>query len=101
MERRTMRNYIMKSVLALACLSLVVVPLSAQNGKNGPGGGGSTGGTGCAVVATPTLSTVTASPGLNVGVFGRVSNCASGKKRYTITISSMSSCSAETMIASS
>jgi hypothetical protein len=94
-----MRNYIMKSFFALACLALVVVPLSAQKGK--PGGGGSGGSGGCAVVATPSLSTVTASPGLNVGVFGRVGNCAGGKKRYTISVSSMSSCGAETMIGSS
>jgi hypothetical protein len=92
-----MRNYLLKSVLALACLALLSTPLSAQKGK--PGGGG--GGGGCAVVATPTLSTVTASPGLNVGVFGRVGNCAGGKKRYTVSVSSMSSCAAETMIGSS
>ncbi len=92
-----MRNYIVKSFLALACLALVVVPLSAQKGK---GGGGSSGGSGCAVVATPMLSTSTASPGLNVGVFGRVSNCATGKKRYTVTITSMSSCGEETVIGS-
>jgi len=94
-----MRNYFMKSMLALACLALVAVPLSAQKGKGG--GGGPSGGTGCAVVATPALSTVTASPGMNVGVFGRVGNCAGGKKRYTVTVSSMSSCGAETMIGSS
>ena len=97
-----MRNYIMKSFFALACLALVVVPLSAQKGRGGGGGnGGGGGGGGCAVVATPTLSTVTASPGLNVGVFGRVGNCAGGKKRYTVSVSSMSSCEAETMIGSS
>jgi hypothetical protein len=34
-------------------------------------------------------------------VFGRIRNCSSGKKRYTVTVSSMSSCQTETMIASS
>jgi len=94
-----MRNHLIKSILALACLAMVAVPLSAQKGKGG--GNGSSGGTGCAVVATPALSTVTASPGTNVGVFGRVGNCAGGKKRYTVTVSSTSTCSIETVIGSS
>jgi hypothetical protein len=93
-----MPSSFMKCVLTLVCSILVAVPLSAQKGR---GGGGSGGSGGCAVVATPSLSTQTASPGLNVGVFGRVGNCAGGKKRYTVTISSMSSCAAETMISSS
>jgi hypothetical protein len=95
-----MRNHLFKGVLALACLALLSIPLSAQKGK--PGGGGSGGGGGgCAVVATPFLSTVTASPGINVGVFGRVGNCAGGKKRYTVTWTAVSSCGEETMIGSS
>jgi hypothetical protein len=87
-------SYMIKSVLALACLVIVSMPTSAQ--KRGGGGGGS----GCAVVATPTLSTATASPGQNVGVFGKVGNCESGKQRYTVTISAVSSCGQETIIAS-
>jgi hypothetical protein len=93
-----MRNYFVKSILLLTCLGFVVVPLSAQKGK---GGGGSTGGTSCAVVATPLVSTSTASPGINVGVFSRVGNCSSNKKRYNVSISAMSSCGEETVIASS
>ena len=89
-----MPSRLIKIFFVLACLSLVCVPLSAQKGK--PGGGG-----GCAQVTTPMVSTATASPGINVGVFGRVTNCSSGKKRYTVTVSSMSSCQVETMIASS
>ena len=98
-----MRNYIMKSFFALACLALVVVPLSAQKGKGGGGGGGGGGsaGGGCAVVATPMLSSTTASPGNLVAVYSRVGNCSSGKATYTVTVSSLSSCGAETMIASS
>lgn len=97
-----MRNYLIKGTLALTCLALVVMPLSAQKGKGGGGGGSDgSGSTACAVVATPMLSTSTASPGLNVGVFGRVGNCASGKKRYTVSVSSLSSCFAETIIGSS
>ena len=91
-----MRSRLIKTVLVLACLTLVSAPLLAQKGK--PGGGGAAG---CAQVTTPTVSTGTASPGINVGVFGRITNCASGKKRYTVTVSSMSSCQTETMIASS
>lgn len=92
-------NHIFKGILALSCLALLSMPLSAQKGKPG-GGGGSTGSSGCAVVATPILSTVTASAGINVGVFSRVGNCSSGKKRYTVTVSAVSSCGEETVIAS-
>ncbi len=97
-----MPSRFVKSLLAIACLIVVSIPLSAQKGK--PGGGGGGGGStssGCAVVATPSTSSVTTSPGMNVGVFGRVSNCATGKKRYMVTLTSMSSCNAETVISSS
>ncbi|SRR5258705_11581451 len=94
-----MRNYLIKGVLALVCLALVSVSLFAQKGK--PGGGGTSGGSSsCAVVTTPMLSTVTASPGINVGVFSRVGNCSTGKKRYTVTVSAMSSCGEETVMSS-
>lgn len=95
-----MKDYLFKSILAIACLMLLSITLSGQNAKGGGGGGGSTGGSGCAVVYTPRLSTTTASPGTNIGVFGKVTNCASGKKRYTVTASSTSSCGEETIIAS-
>ncbi|HSE23221.1 MAG TPA: hypothetical protein VLB68_16255 [Pyrinomonadaceae bacterium] len=97
-----MSSRLINSLLATACLIVVSIPLSAQKGK--PGGGGGGGGstsTGCAVVATPATSSVTISPGMNIGVFGRVSNCSTGKKRYMVTLTSMSSCNAETVIASS
>ena len=92
-----MKSYMIRSVLALACMAIASMPIPAQ--KNKPGGG-STGSSACAVVATPTLSTSSSSPGLNVGVFGRVGNCSSGKKRFTVTISAMSSCGEETVMAS-
>lgn len=100
-----MRNYLIKSVLALVCLALVAMPLSAQKGKGGGkpgggGGGGSTGGTACAIVTTPSLSYYTASPGWTIGVFGRVTNCSTSRQSYTVTISSTSSCGEETIIAS-
>ena len=96
-----MHSRFVKSLLAIACLIVVSIPLSGQKGKPGGGGGGGGTSSGCAVVATPTTSSVTTSPGMNVGVFGRVSNCATGKKRYMVTLTSMSSCNAETVIASS
>ena len=96
-----MRNFLIKSMLAILCLTMLSMPLSAQKGKGGGGGGGSTGGGGCAVVAVPMLSTTTASPGINVGVYSRVGNCSTGKATYTVTLSSISSCSLETIISSS
>jgi hypothetical protein len=101
METNRMKNFLIRSVLAIACLTLMSMPLAAQKGKPGGGGGGTTGGSSCAVVATPFLSTVTASPGINVGVFGRIGNCSSGKKRYTVTWTAKSSCGEETVISSS
>jgi hypothetical protein len=92
-----MKNYLIKGVLALVCLALISIPLFAQKGK--PGGGGSGSG-GCAVTTTPSLSTATASPGINVGIFGRVTNCSTGKARYTVTVSAVSPCGEETIIAS-
>lgn len=96
-----MRNYIMKSFFALVCLALVVVPLSAQKGRGGGGGnGGGGGGTPCALVTTPTMTYSTVSPGMTIGVFGRVTNCSTSKARYTVTMSSTSSCGEETIMAS-
>ncbi len=85
-----MRNYIIKSFLALACLALVVVPLSAQKG----GGGGSS----CAA-ADIQLGSYSASAGGWVGVYGSLQNCSPSKKRYTVEITATSACGVETMIA--
>jgi len=94
-------KFFLKSVLFLILVvAVLATPLFAQKGKPGGGGGGTTGGSGCAVVATPSLSTTTAAPGMNVGVFSRITNC-SGKTRYTVTVSAVSSCGEETVIASS
>lgn len=90
-----MRNKLMKILLAVACLCLVSMPIAAEKG----GGGGNTG---CAIVDVPRLSTTTTTtePNSSVGVFGRVTNCATGKKRYTIWGSSVSSCGEKTVFAS-
>lgn len=98
-----MKNYLNRSVFALVLVALVSVPLFAQRGRGGGGGGtgGGGGSTACAVVATPVLSTTTATPGTSVGVFSRITNCSSGKGRYTVTVSAVSSCGEETIIGSS
>jgi hypothetical protein len=88
-------------VFVLALVALVAMPLFGQRGKGGNGGGGGGGSTGCAVVATPVLSTATASPGTTVGIFSRITNCSSGKGRYTVTVSAVSSCGEETIVGSS
>ena len=90
-----MKTCLIKSTLILICVALLALPLLGQ--RRG-GGGGSTG---CAIVETPRLSTsiVIIEPHAAVGVFDRVTNCATGKKRYTVTGSSVSSCGQETVFA--
>ena len=98
-----MRNKLINGVImALVCLTLVAMPLSAQKGNGGGGGGGGStgGGTPCASVTVPHLSYYTASPGWTIGVSGRVTNCSTGKATYKVVISSTSSCGEETIIAS-
>jgi len=94
-----MKNCLVKPGLVFVCLVLLALPLFAQRGRGGGGGGG--GSTGCAIVETPRLSTtiVYVEPNAAVGVFDRVTNCATGKKRYTVTGSSVSSCGVETVFA--
>ena len=90
-----MKNCLIKVTLVLVCVALMSMSLFGQRGR---GGGGSTG---CAIVETPRLSTTTTTTGegAGVGVFVRVTNCSSGKKRYTITGSTVSSCGKETVFA--
>lgn len=96
-------NCLLKLTLVLVCLALMSTSLAGQKGKGGNGGGGGGGSSsGCAIVETPRLSTTTTTrePNSSVGVFGRVTNCATSKKRYTVTGSSVSSCGEETIFAS-
>ena len=97
-----MKKRLVTPTLVLVCILLVALPLFAQRGKPGGGGGGGSTGSGCAIVDTPRLSTATTTREANssVGVFDRITNCASGKKRYTVTASSVSSCGEETVFAS-
>jgi len=95
-----MKNCLVKPTLVLVCVVLLALPLFAQRGKGGGGGGG--GSTGCAIITTPDVSTSTATAGGDsIGIFSRVTNCSSSKVRYTVTISAVSSCGEETIIASS
>lgn len=87
-------NCLVKPTLVFVCVVLLALPLFAQRGRGGSGSG-------CAIVDTPRLSTTTTTTEANsaVGVFDKVTNCASGKKRYTVTGSSVSSCGHETVFA--
>ena len=94
-----MKNCLVKPTLVLVCVVLLALPLFAQRGKGGGGGGGSTG---CAIITTPDVSTSTATAGGDsIGIFSRVTNCSNSKVRYTVTISAVSSCGEETILASS
>lgn len=95
-----MKERLVRPTLVLVCIVLVALPLFAQR-RGGGGGGGGGGSTGCALVEIPRLSTsiVYIEPHAAVGVFDRVTNCATGKKRYTVTGSSVSSCGQETVFA--
>ena len=96
-----MKKCLARPMLVLVCIVLVALPLFAQRGGKGGGGGGG-GSTGCAIITTPTVSTSTAiAGGDSIGIFSRITNCSSGKGRYSVTISAVSSCGEETVIASS
>jgi hypothetical protein len=93
-----MSNHIFKGLLMLlVCGALMSTPVSALGDKPTPPPPPPSS---CIVVGYVMLSTYTASPGLNVGVFGRVTNCASGRKRLTVVMSSASACGVETIISS-
>ena len=96
-----MKNCLIKVTLVLVCLALMSMSLLAQRGRGGNGGGSGGGGSACAMVETPRLSTptTTTGEGAGVGVFVKVTNCSSGKKRLTITGSTVSSCGKETVFA--
>ena len=97
-----MKNRLVRPTLVLVCVVLLALPLFAQRGKGGGGTGGGGGSTGCAIVTTPDVSTSTATAGGDsIGIFSRVTNCSTSKARYTVTISAVSSCGEETIIASS
>src|SRR6266404_9803533 len=83
MERRTMRNYLIKSFLALACLALVSVPMPVKAQGSGVG-------------LTIRVNPLTSSPGGTVGVFAFVTNNSGARLRTTVTFTSLSACGIET-----
>ena len=95
-----MKKRLVRPTFVVVCIVLLALPLFAQRSK--PNGGGGGGGTGCALISPPTVSTSTAiAGGDSIGIFSKVTNCSSGKARYTVTISAVSSCGEETILASS
>jgi hypothetical protein len=96
-----MSNHIFKGLLMLlVCVALMSLPVSVLGDKPTPPPPPPPPPSSCTVVSYVMLSTYTASPGLNVGVFGRVTNCASGRKRLSVVMSSTSACGVETIISS-
>ena len=80
-----MRNYVAKSLLALVCMSMVLVPapVSAQTSDLG-----------LSIRVSPT----TTAPGTTVGVISYVTNNTSSKLRTTVTFTSLSPCGIVTSI---
>jgi hypothetical protein len=78
-----MRNYLLKGVLALACLTLVSMPLpvTAQSPDLG-----------MSIRVNPSSTT----PGSTVGVFAIVTNNTSKTLKTTVTFTSLSPCGTET-----
>ena len=97
MKKKTQLRNLVHGVIALACLTLVSLPVSSQSERGGQSGPTSSS---CASLLAPSLSTYAVSPGMNVGVFSRLTNCTSRKKAYTVVVSSVSSCGEETVVAS-
>lgn len=74
-----MRSYLIKSVVATICLTMMLVPapVTAQSSDLG-----------LTIRVTPTI----ASPGTTVGVVSMVTNNSSSKLRTTVTFTSTSPC---------
>ena len=80
-----MRNYLIRSVLALACLTLVSMPLPVTAQSSGLG---------MSIRVNPT-STI---PGGTVGVFAIVTNNTAKSLKTTVTFTSLSPCGTETSL---
>ena len=93
-KERFVSNHLIKGLLVTTCLALLSMPISALGDK--PAGGAST----CASVDVPKLSPSTTAAGNWVGVGCRVTNCSSGRQRYTVVFSATSACGEETTFSS-
>jgi len=80
-----MRNWLMKSVLALVYLTLVSVPAPTR---------AQTANIGLSLYTSPT----TVSRGQSFGVFALVTNNTGGKLRTTVTITALAPCGTETQL---
>ncbi|HLN98771.1 MAG TPA: hypothetical protein VK208_09945 [Pyrinomonadaceae bacterium] len=80
-----MRNYIIKSFLAVACLALVSIPLPVRAQSSDLG---------MSISVNPTST----SPGGTVGVFAIVTNYTSKNLKTTVTFTSLSPCGTETSL---
>ena len=80
-ETESMRNYLVRMFLALACLTLVAVPLPVNAQSD----------LGMSISVNPSEVT----PGATVGVFAIVTNNTSKQLRTTVTFSSVSPCGTE------
>jgi hypothetical protein len=77
LKERSMRNYLMKSLLALACLALVVAPMPVKAA-----------GAGMWITVSPTSVLA----GEWAGVSAVISNNSSSKMRVTVTFSAVDTC---------
>jgi len=80
-----MRNYVIKSFLALACLALVLVPLPVKAQSSSLT---------MSIAAYPS----TAHAGDDIGVYALVINSSSSKMRTTVTFTSLSPCGKQTTL---
>ncbi len=78
-----MKNYLIKSVLALICLTMVLVPVPVRAQSSGVG-------------LTIRVNPLTTSPGGTVGVFAFVTNNTGARLRTTVTFTSLSACGIQT-----
>jgi len=86
-----MQNVLVKTVLAMVCLTLALLPLPVNAQKQET-----------AAAACSGISVYTSSPqvtrGYNLGIVALVVNCSSSKQRITVQITSVSACGVESAI---
>ena len=83
-ETESMRNYLLRTFLALACLTLVAVPLPVKAQSD----------LGMSISVNPSEVT----PGATVGVFAIVTNNTSKQLKTTVTFTSLSPCGTQTSL---
>ena len=84
-KERLMKNHLLRSIMMLACLSLLLVPGPA-NAQTSP------------VYLTIKVNPTTITAGSTVGVIATIGNNTTKKMRATVTITSLSPCGVLTQI---